>query len=378
MPRPGSHPAQAPAGTPPAASAPSYPSNGPTTIKRVPGLGGVVRLATRSTVLDVSVQRVVAPIPSGSSSPDADKRFIGVKVKVHNAGHAVYNGVLYGDGTLTTQSGLGLQHDVVIDGECASDQFLKGLAPGETRQGCFVFQIPMNAKPAEVRFTPDGGFAREAASWRVPASNPDYAAYPRPDQQSFLRGCRPGGRVLCGCLLSQIEKRVAYADFQKIAQDLSDGYKSDRYKETLRVASRTCVRTLRHRGSPPGRRPESPGTERSMPGRVLGGGRSGNQGVVPRIQVESGELSGASGNQAALADQLMGARGRIEAAAAAVAGASGEPATAGAASNWGASVGGEVGALAASVGGLGSNLAAAAFSYTATDASAMPSVPGGG
>jgi len=260
VPRPGSHseakarptttPAKAPATPTPTPSGPSSTySNGPTTIKRAPELGGVVRLATRSTTLDVSVERVMVPIPSGSSSADPDKRFVGVLVKVHNAGHAVYNGVIFGDGTLTTQSGLGLQHDVVLDGVCASDQFLRALAPGDTRQGCFVFQIPTNAKPGEVRFIPDGGFAREAGSWHVPASNPDYPAYPRFDQQNFLRGRRPGGRVLCGCLLTQIEKRVAFPDFQKIARDLNDNYKSDRYKETLGVASRTCVRTLRHRGS---------------------------------------------------------------------------------------------------------------------------------
>jgi len=260
VPRPGSHPeAKRPPATAPApVKAPATPatppppagdpsSNGPTTIKRAPGLGGVVRLATRSTTLDVAVQRVVAPIPSGSTSPDPDMRFIGVLVKVHNAGRAIYNGETYGDGTLTTRSGLGLKHDVVIDGVCASDQFLKALGPGDTRQGCFVFQIPMSAKPGEVRFIPDGGFAREAGSWRVPGSNPDYPTYPRFDQQNFLRGCRPGGRELCGCLINQIEKRVAFADFQEIARDLNDGFKSDRYKETLAAATRTCATALRRR-----------------------------------------------------------------------------------------------------------------------------------
>ncbi len=258
VPRPNSHPeasgrpASKPAKAPPASTAPtSTYSNGPTTIKRAPTLGSVVRVATRTTALDVSVQRVVAPIPSGSTSPDPDKRFIGVLVKVHNAGHAIYNGEVFGDGTLSTASGLSLQHDVVIDGVCASEQFLKALAPGDTQQGCFVYQIPLNAKPGEFRFLPDDGYAREAASWRVPASNPDYAAYPTFDQQTFLRGCRPGGHALCGCLLSQIERRVAFPDFQKIAQDLSDGYKSDRYKQMIGVATRSCVSTLRHRASTP-------------------------------------------------------------------------------------------------------------------------------
>lgn len=232
-------------------TAPSTPgASGPTTVQRAQGLGQTLRLTTRDTALEVSVDRVSVPLTAGSSAvPDPGYRFAGVGVTLRNVGRSVYNGTLYGDADLFTRDGAETQHSVVISGPCAGGDFIKALAPGDRRRGCFVFELPVKAKPGEVRITPDGGFGPSAGSWPVPASTPDRATYPPESERAFVQSCsRRGSPAACRCLLTELQKRLTYEDFEALDQQAREGYTPRQARALLTQAARSCRDVIR-RGS---------------------------------------------------------------------------------------------------------------------------------
>jgi hypothetical protein len=93
---------------------------------------------------------------------------------------------------------------------------------------------------------------------------------------------------------------------------------------------------------------------------------------MPRIEVDTGQLHAAGGRQASLAEQLVSMSGSLGATGNSAAAAAGEPGTAGAIGDCCAAWAMSLAMLADSVGGLGSNLGAAASAYATTDANAVP------
>jgi uncharacterized protein YukE len=94
-----------------------------------------------------------------------------------------------------------------------------------------------------------------------------------------------------------------------------------------------------------------------------------------RIEVQPGELTAAGGRQRATAGRLLEAASQLQVVAAGASSAAGEPGAAGAIDAWATAWVGAFGALAHSVGGIASNLDAAAQAYVVTDATAMPAGP---
>jgi len=93
---------------------------------------------------------------------------------------------------------------------------------------------------------------------------------------------------------------------------------------------------------------------------------------MPRIEVEPGQLHGASGRQQALAHQVTSLCGTLEAAGNAAAGAAGEPAAAAAIADCAGAWSASLQLFAQSVGGLAANVGAAGSAYATTDATAIP------
>ncbi len=96
---------------------------------------------------------------------------------------------------------------------------------------------------------------------------------------------------------------------------------------------------------------------------------------MPRIEVEPGELQGASGRQAALAQSVLALTSAVQAAGDSAAGGAGEPVAAAAIADCAGAWSASLQMLAASVGGIASNLGGAGAAYVGTDRNAMP---GGG
>lgn len=135
-----------------------------------PRVGQGQRVRASATVLKVRVRRVIDPLTgggaAGAASPGA--RGIGVVVEVRNAGGGVYDSSSKTDVTLSARGGAPAALLFVPGGGCATSErdFLKLVAPGETRRGCVAFEMPRSSRPALVRFAPDGS-ARRAARWAV-------------------------------------------------------------------------------------------------------------------------------------------------------------------------------------------------------------------
>lgn len=123
-----------------------------------------------ATVLKVRVRRLIDPLrgggAAGAASPGA--RGIGVVIEVRNAGGGVYDSSSKTDVTLGARDGTPAALLFVPGGGCATSErdFLKLVAPGETRTGCVAFELPRSRRPAVVRFAPDGS-ARRAVRWVV-------------------------------------------------------------------------------------------------------------------------------------------------------------------------------------------------------------------
>jgi hypothetical protein len=96
---------------------------------------------------------------------------------------------------------------------------------------------------------------------------------------------------------------------------------------------------------------------------------------MPRIEVDPGQLHGASARQAGLAGQVMALSGSIQATGSTAAGAAGQAGAGAAISDFAAAWSLSLQMLADSVGGLGGNLGAAGDAYAGTDANSVPAGP---
>jgi hypothetical protein len=93
---------------------------------------------------------------------------------------------------------------------------------------------------------------------------------------------------------------------------------------------------------------------------------------MPRIEVDPGQLTAASGRQSAVAVSVMEAAGRLESAGLEAAGAAGEAGVSGAMASWTSAWASSLAALGNAVGGTAGNLSSAAGVYQTTDANAIP------
>jgi hypothetical protein len=109
-------------------------------------------------MLVVTPRRVIFPLrDSGATLPPGD-RAAGVEVTVRNAGHGVYDSSSESDVKLRSSGGGFAGPAFASSGPCATTEidFLKEVAPGESRSGCVAFDLLKGTEPAAVRFSPEG------------------------------------------------------------------------------------------------------------------------------------------------------------------------------------------------------------------------------
>ena len=115
-------------------------------------------MRTPGTTLVVTVRQVIFPLRNSGALLPAGDRAAGVLVAVHNTGKGVYDSSSESDVKLGTSLGADAEPSFAARGPCQTTEidFLKLVNPGESRSGCVAFDVAMGAKPAEVRFAPEG------------------------------------------------------------------------------------------------------------------------------------------------------------------------------------------------------------------------------
>jgi len=110
------------------------------------------------TTLTVTVRRVIFPLRGSGMLLSPGDAAAGVEVAIRNSGHAVYDSSSESDVSLRTTSGAQAEPGFAQRGQCQTTEidFLKEVSPGESRSGCVAFDVPKSAKPAAVRFSPEG------------------------------------------------------------------------------------------------------------------------------------------------------------------------------------------------------------------------------
>lgn len=118
--------------------------------------------------LAVKVLEVIDPVGVGQfDQPDAGNRYIGVRVRLTNAGTASYsdspsNGAKLIDDQDEQQDGS------LISGECDSDFGASTkIAPGSSRVGCLPFELNASRDPATFQFALESGFGDENGEWDI-------------------------------------------------------------------------------------------------------------------------------------------------------------------------------------------------------------------
>jgi hypothetical protein len=141
---------------------------GSTTQAAPPAVGHSIRMPAGGTTLIVTVGRVIFPLRGSGMLLSPGDAAAGVEVSVKNAGHAVYDSSSESDLSLRTTSGANAEPGFAQQGPCATTEidFLKEVQPGESRSGCVAFDVPKGAKPASVRFSPEG-HAALGRTWAV-------------------------------------------------------------------------------------------------------------------------------------------------------------------------------------------------------------------
>jgi hypothetical protein len=131
-------------------------------------VGNPLRLRAGETTLLVTVRRVSFPLRGSGALLSPGDRAAGVDVAVRNTGHGVYDSSSESDVKLRSSLGDFAEPAFASQGPCATSEidFLKEVQPGELRSGCVVFDVAKGARPAAVRFEPDGR-AAQGRTWLV-------------------------------------------------------------------------------------------------------------------------------------------------------------------------------------------------------------------
>jgi hypothetical protein len=149
-------------------SSSSSSGGGVTTQASQPKVGRSQRVPTSGTTLVVTVRRVIFPLRNSGAALAPGDQAAGVDVAVRNVGKGVYDSSSESDVALSTSGGAAAEPAFAARGPCQTSEidFLKEVAPGESRSGCVAFDVPGGAKPSEVRFTPEQRQAL-ARTWLV-------------------------------------------------------------------------------------------------------------------------------------------------------------------------------------------------------------------
>jgi hypothetical protein len=129
-------------------------------------IGATQRVHAGTSLLDVTVSKVLDPLRATGSALLPGIRAAGVQVVIQNAAGAAYDSTASGDWSLLTTAGLAsplfVRHGVC---ETPLADFESLIGVGETRSGCVAFSVPRRARILSVRFSPHSR-ARGSVAWR--------------------------------------------------------------------------------------------------------------------------------------------------------------------------------------------------------------------
>jgi len=125
-------------------------------------------MRTPGTTLVITVRRVIFPLRDSGVLLAPGDVAAGVEVALRNAGHGTYDSSSESDVKLRTSTGQLAEPGFAPRGSCVTSEidFLKEVAPGESRSGCVVFDVPRGARPTAVIFAPEGRTAL-SRTWLV-------------------------------------------------------------------------------------------------------------------------------------------------------------------------------------------------------------------
>jgi hypothetical protein len=145
---------------------PPVPANGSNRGK----LGDPIRLAGSASQMRVTADRLLDPVQVGAADATITKgaRFAGVFITLQNVGQTNYDESPLADASLVTSGGAKVLGEQVLGGPCAGE-FASHVevAPGATRHGCIVFEVPAGQKPAVFQYALDSGFGEEVGMWQL-------------------------------------------------------------------------------------------------------------------------------------------------------------------------------------------------------------------
>jgi hypothetical protein len=129
--------------------------------------GQSLRIATRSGAkIRVSVAGVIDPVARGSyyRGPRPGTRWVGVRLRIVNVGSTNYDDDPANDTRLIAGGHL-LQADSALLQTCDVFPVSVSLAPGETTEGCVIFEVPAGDSPRQLRFAADSYFGPELGTF---------------------------------------------------------------------------------------------------------------------------------------------------------------------------------------------------------------------
>ncbi|MFD0687934.1 DUF4352 domain-containing protein [Actinomadura fibrosa] len=137
----------------------------------VAGVGGTIDLSgMRDVRMAVTLSKVVSDAESGSEfeRPAAGKRFYAVRFTMRNIGAVAYDDSPSNGAQIVDGADESYEATVVAGLAAGSTMDSATIAPGDTRKGYVVFEIPAEARIVRVRFALDSGLADDTGQWRVP------------------------------------------------------------------------------------------------------------------------------------------------------------------------------------------------------------------
>jgi len=131
-------------------------------------VGTTERVPADGTTLVVKVTKVIDPLVGSGAKVPAGMEPVGVVVSARNAGPGGYDSSATSDFGLLTAAGP-VSPVYVPTGICQTyiQDFMNEVGPGQARNGCIAFAVPLGKAPTTVRFSADGGTVGHGVSWRI-------------------------------------------------------------------------------------------------------------------------------------------------------------------------------------------------------------------
>ncbi|WP_157964027.1 DUF4352 domain-containing protein [Actinocorallia populi] len=134
-------------------------------------VGDKITLKGTDENLKIAVTVLKAPkavkATDGSKPTKKGQRFVGVRLALENVGTVVYDDALTNGSVLLDAEGQ--EYNTILVTEIAAGPLvdLVKMAPGKSRKGYLVFEMPKNVKPAALQITLDSGMAPQTGEWAL-------------------------------------------------------------------------------------------------------------------------------------------------------------------------------------------------------------------